>query len=45
MTNLTDSEDVTFRSGGGVPFAGVGFNDLATRRLGRTLGIRLSGRF
>jgi iron complex outermembrane receptor protein len=45
VTNLTDSEDVIFRSGGGFPFAGVGFNDLATRRLGRTLGIRLSGRF
>lgn len=45
VNNLTDSEDIIFRSGGGFGFAGVGFNDLATRRLGRTFGIRLSGRF
>ncbi|MFN5631488.1 MAG: TonB-dependent receptor [Sphingomonadales bacterium] len=45
VNNLTDSQDIIFRSGGGFGFAGVGFNDLATRRLGRTFGIRLSGRF
>lgn len=43
--NLLDDESVTFTSSGGFAFSGIGTNTSISRRVGRTIGIRLGARF